>query len=314
MSKKKTRTLGNGREVDVGQNRGLRKLCRCERRQWPKCTHSWHFNFAWKEKHYRFSLDRYHGHHIDSKTAAETLAERIRVAIRAGTFGQTPSPSPAAPPVETNPALTFEQLADRWLTHERVDKVGTAVDDRSRLRALVVIATTDGTPLGQVAAIAVTEDDIEAVFDELRRRGYAASTVNHYVQTVKSVEKWAVRKGHLPLPWLSPGTSVRRRKHAQRNRRLQPDVLDEKGRVKTPGEERRLLAVAGPWLQRVIIAALDTGCRRGELLALQWADVSLAKGELTVRAENAKSRRRRALPISPRLAWRAEPDADRSRR
>ena len=227
------------------------------------------------------------------------------------TFGQTPSSSPAAPPVETNPALTFEQLAGRWLTHERVDKVGTAVDDRSRLRALAAIATTDGTPLGQVAAIAVTEDDIEAVFDELRRRGYAASTINHYVQTVKSehfkmkppksVEKWAVRKGHLQRPWLSPGTSVRRRKHAQRSRRLQPDVLDEKGRVKTPGEERRLLEVAGPWLQRLIIAALDTGCRRGELLALQWADVGLAKGELTVRAENAKTRRRRVLPISPRL-------------
>ena len=115
------------------------------------------------------------------------------------------------------------------------------------------------------------------------------------------MEKWAVRKGHLPRPWLSPGTSVRRRKHAQRNRRLQPDVLDEKGRVKTPGEERRLLAVAGPWLQRLIIAALDTGCRRGELLALQWSDVSLAKGEITIRAENAKTKRRRVLPISPRL-------------
>jgi integrase len=37
------------------------------------------------------------------------------------------------------------------------------------------------------------------------------------------------------------------------------------------------------------------------LLALTWGDVSLAKGELTVRAENAKSRRQRVLPISPRL-------------
>ena len=54
-------------------------------------------------------------------------------------------------------------------------------------------------------------------------------------------------------------------------------------------------------MQRLIIAALDTGCRRGELLALQWSDVSLAKGEIAIRAENAKTKRRRVLPISPRL-------------
>ena len=53
--------------------------------------------------------------------------------------------------------------------------------------------------------------------------------------------------------------------------------------------------------QRLIIAALDTACRRGELLALQWSDVSLAKGEIAIRAENAKTKRRRVLPISPRL-------------
>lgn len=39
-------------------NDGLRKLCTCARRNWPKCSHPWHFNFkprggqAW-----RFSLD-----------------------------------------------------------------------------------------------------------------------------------------------------------------------------------------------------------------------------------------------------------------
>lgn len=161
--------------------------------------------------------------------------------------------------------------------------------------------TAEGTPLGHRAAQAVTEDDLESAVDVLRQRGFAASTTNHYVQTIKSLQQWALRKGHILRPWLSPGSSVRRRKHAQRNRRLQPDVLDDEGRVKTPGEERRLLAVAGPWLQRLIIAALDTGCRRGELLALQWSDVDLAKGQITIRAENAKTRRGRVLPISPRL-------------
>jgi integrase len=69
-----------------------------------------------------------------------------------------------------------------------------------------------------------------------------------------------------------------------------------------PGEEPRLLAAAGPRLQNLIIAAIETCCRRGELLNLQWRDVSLQRGELTIRAEHAKDGETRVLPISARLA------------
>jgi integrase len=81
-----------------------------------------------------------------------------------------------------------------------------------------------------------------------------------------------------------------------------PDVCDDDGRVTTPGEERRLLAAAGPWLKNLIIAAPDTGCRRGELLSLQWKDVDLTRRTITIRGEKAKTRQARFLPISDRLA------------
>ena len=74
------------------------------------------------------------------------------------------------------------------------------------------------------------------------------------------------------------------------------------GRIVAPGEERRLLAVAGPRLQHLIIAAIETCCRRGELLNLQWRDVSMQRGELMIRAEHAKDGETRVLPISARLA------------
>jgi integrase len=48
-------------------------------------------------------------------------------------------------------------------------------------------------------------------------------------------------------------------------------------------------------LQNLIIAALETACRRGELLSLQWRDVNLERGELTIRAEKAKDRDTRVL-------------------
>jgi integrase len=96
---------------------------------------------------------------------------------------------------------------------------------------------------------------------------------------------------------------IRREKMAQRNRRLARDVVDAAtGKLTRAGEERALLAVAGPHLQRLIIGALETAMRLGELLRLQWRDVDLAGRRLTVRAENTKTRTERVLPISARLA------------
>lgn len=51
----------------------------------------------------------------------------------------------------------------------------------------------------------------------------------------------------------------------------------------------------------MIVGALETCCREGELLTLQWADVSLSRGEILVRAEHTKDRENRIIPISDRL-------------
>jgi integrase len=149
-----------------------------------------------------------------------------------------------------------------------------------------------------------TVDDWETAFGKLGPM--AASTRNKYRQTVLSMQEWATDKGYLARAWLAgkvlkKGGALARRKGGRRDRRLVPDVLDDKGKVKQPGEERRLLGKAGEWLQRLIIAALETGLRRGELLSLRWADVSLTREQLTVRAETSKTRTMRQLPLSPRL-------------
>ncbi len=57
--KRFTRTLHDGREVDVGRNHGVRKICACARHKHAKCLHAWYFNFSWQGRSYRLSLDRY---------------------------------------------------------------------------------------------------------------------------------------------------------------------------------------------------------------------------------------------------------------
>ena len=80
-----------------------------------------------------------------------------------------------------------------------------------------------------------------------------------------------------------------------------PDTVNEKGKLTQEGEEKRLLTAAGPWMQRFIIAALETGARSGELLALTWADVDLTRGELRISGDANKTGDGRRLPVSPRL-------------
>jgi integrase len=73
----------------------------------------------------------------------------------------------------------------------------------------------------------------------------------------------------------------------------------------TPSEEDRLLAHADPHLRALIVAALSTGCRLGELLSLKWQQIQCdEKGDarwLILPAEQTKTGETRVIPIGPRL-------------
>jgi len=40
------------------RNDGLKKRCKCARRDWPKCRHPWYFGFHHDGKEWRYSLDK----------------------------------------------------------------------------------------------------------------------------------------------------------------------------------------------------------------------------------------------------------------
>jgi hypothetical protein len=122
-------------------NNGLRKLCGCRRRVWAKCPHPWHFNFFWNNTPYRFSL----GRKITAKTDAETEADRLRTAIRAGTF-----PAIAAqPPTPAPEQLTLTAFGEIFLLHcpkrrgkHRGEPRGE--DDRTKLNRLQLCTARAG--------------------------------------------------------------------------------------------------------------------------------------------------------------------------
>lgn len=62
-----------------------------------------------------------------------------------------------------------------------------------------------------------------------------------------------------------------------------------------------MLAHAEPHLRDLIIAALETGCRVGELLALRWRDVKWGSNVLLLLADVTKPHQARDVPMSRRL-------------
>lgn len=51
-------------------------------------------------------------------------------------------------------------------------------------------------------------------------------------------------------------------------------------------------------VRALIVAAIDTGMRSGEMLALRFADIDLERGLITLRGGKTKSRKTRLVPIS----------------
>ena len=51
--------------------------------------------------------------------------------------------------------------------------------------------------MGTKAIRAITADDLDAFFSHLSTNGRAASTRNKYVQAIKAMFRWAVKKGYL---------------------------------------------------------------------------------------------------------------------
>lgn len=75
-------------------------------------------------------------------------------------------------------------------------------------------------------------------------------------------------------------------------------VNNQKERILTYEEQGKLLGLCNPYLKPILIAALNTGMRKSEILTLKWINVDLDNGLITIEHANTKTKTIRRIPIN----------------
>jgi len=294
----------------------LKKRCDCGRKKWAKCAHGWFFSYCrgttvnkkgeTVKKEYRFSLDvearKRDEPRPTTKTDAVQWRDRLRTEIREGKH-DAPT-APATPNVPTLGDVCELYLTDFVRKPTRREKGRQLMEDHIRLARATEIAP--GVTLNTKPITAVTADDLEAVRAArlAASRARCATTkrrdckhgevgANRLLSRLRHLFTWAIKKRHVTAsPFRIAHVTVvemNRDAETRRDRRLIGD------------EETRLIAAAGLHLFALLEAALTTGCRKGELLSMQWWQVRDAQSEIFIPAPKAKTDRSRTVPLLPRL-------------
>ena len=166
--------------------------------------------------------------------------------------------------VEPKPEMTFSELAARFLADGAPRPYHI---DRLKL----LLPYWGDTQIGRITKAGARE---YRAYRHKAKKNLSDTTVNRDLEALRHMLFWAVDEGILLTNPLSRVPMVRERR--------KPRVM------LTVTEEDKLLAAAAPHLRSIIIAALDSGMRRGEILAERWEHVDFTRRILYV----SKSRRK----------------------
>ena len=139
------------------------------------------------------------------------------------------------------------------------------------------------------------------------------ATVNRELSKLRRMFNIALREGWIKQNPFTTGESL-------------ISIADEKKRerILTREEERRLLNACSEHhhrehLRPILVCALDTGMRRGEILSLRWRDIDFEHGLIRIEAFNTKTMNERQVSLTARLAselqtlWEQSPQDQRQR-
>ncbi|ADJ28912.1 site-specific integrase [Nitrosococcus watsonii] len=172
--------------------------------------------------------------------------------------------------------ITFNTILDKYKQRALITKRGIAQEE-SRIKYLKEW-------LGDYSLAGITPA-VLSKFRDWRGLSVAAQTVKHDLSLISRIINYAIKDLGYSLPYGNPVQQIRMPKIPRgRTRRLEP------------GEQELLLENASESLQPVILFALETAMRRGEIANMEWRDVDLK--QRTLHIPETKTGIPRTIPLS----------------
>jgi integrase len=203
-----------------------------------------------------------------------------------------------APPPAVGEGITFGQAAERYLA-VKVRKRSLA-DDRRMLEQLKAAFGTE-TPLVEITASRISTYRTARLSAMSRRRTAAdgsarklsAAAINRPLALLRHLLRLAHEE------WEAVSTRPRIRLEQEPEGRIRWLEPDEEARLRTACrgvDTQRAAATLPPIsLAELVLVALETGMRQGEILGLTWERVNLSRGVILL--ERTKGGRRREVPM-----------------
>ena len=164
---------------------------------------------------------------------------------------------------------TVGEFLDHWLATKRPDLAPRTYDTYEQFCRRHIVPLLGRTPLPRLSA-----QQAQQAQNQWREQGLSGTSVGHLHAMLKQALRDAVRLGLIARNPLDQLDKPKRRRRA-------PQVL-------TQEQAQRLIAACGPEsgerLGALLVMALSTGMRQGELLALRWRDVDLDAAQICVQA------------------------------
>ncbi len=166
----------------------------------------------------------------------------------------------------TGPQQTVKQYLEYWLenVHKPLIRTSTYVMHRGLLNNHII------PNLGHIKLRNLTPEHIEILYTSKLKEGKKASSIHGYHGLLHNALAHAVRRGllaHNVCDLVSP-----------------PRMTKHEVTALTKEQAHKLIEVAkGHRLEVLLIVAITTGMRKGELVALKWQDVDFANKCLRVR-------------------------------
>jgi len=223
----------------------------------------WYFEFMYKGKRYYEKIGAV------SKTVAKEIANEIRSKIIRGEY---------IPQKEKS--ITFKEAAEnylKWYINHSNARPRSKEEQKRKVEKLIQF-------FGNFRISEISENLIERYKEHRLNEGVSKKTINRELNVLNSifnrVKELNLYNGDLP-----------------KVKKFKTDS-DDTVKYLTPEEARRLVEACPDWFKPVVVFALNTGLRAGEIFSLRWENIDFENRVIYIESTSTKTKKTYKVPMN----------------